>query len=253
MKPIVGAQLYTVRDYAKTPEEIRETFIKVKNIGYTTVQVSGLGAIAPERMKEILDETGLKIAVTHVSFDRLTKDLSGLVKEHKLWGCQYIGLGSMPGDYRGYDGVMRFCEIFNAVGKNLAAEGMKFFYHNHRFEMEKFGDKTMLDVMAENTDPSGFGFLIDTYWLVAGGGNPVSWLKKFSGRIECIHLKDMKVVSDRQHICEIGRGNLDWSEILSAAEAGGTKYALVEQDSCDGNPFDSLEISCKYLNSIGYK
>ena len=253
MKPLIGAQLYTVRDYARTPEEIRDTFIKIKNIGYTTVQVSGLGAIAPERMKDILDETGLTISLTHVAYDRLINDLPGLIKEHKLWGCKHMGLGAMPAEFRTLDGLMRFCEIFNSVCKSLASEDMKFYYHNHRFELEKFGSKTMLDIIAENTDPSVFGFTLDFYWLVAGGGNPATWIKKLAGRIENIHLKDMRVVNDRADMCEVGLGNLDWLDILTVGEKYGTKNAFVEQDICDKNPFDSLDISLKYLNSIGYR
>jgi hypothetical protein len=37
MSKIAGAQLYTIRDYAKTPEDINESLRKIKEIGYTTV------------------------------------------------------------------------------------------------------------------------------------------------------------------------------------------------------------------------
>lgn len=37
----IGAQLYTVRDYAKTTEDFAETLKKIADIGYRIVQVSG--------------------------------------------------------------------------------------------------------------------------------------------------------------------------------------------------------------------
>ena len=43
----VAAQLYTVRDFAKTPADIATTLKKIRAIGYEAVQVSGVGPIAP--------------------------------------------------------------------------------------------------------------------------------------------------------------------------------------------------------------
>ena len=41
----VGIQLYTLRDYCKTPEDIYNTLKRVADIGYTCVQMSGIGKI----------------------------------------------------------------------------------------------------------------------------------------------------------------------------------------------------------------
>ncbi|RKX34780.1 MAG: sugar phosphate isomerase/epimerase, partial [Verrucomicrobia bacterium] len=39
----VAAQLYTLRDHIKTPADIAASMKKVREIGYTAVQVSGMG------------------------------------------------------------------------------------------------------------------------------------------------------------------------------------------------------------------
>jgi hypothetical protein len=36
---VVAAQLYTLRDYMKTPEDIRKSLKKVSEMGYTAVQI----------------------------------------------------------------------------------------------------------------------------------------------------------------------------------------------------------------------
>ena len=53
----IGAQLYTVRDFCKTPEDFAETLKKVADIGYRTVQVSGTCAYEPEWLAEQLGTT----------------------------------------------------------------------------------------------------------------------------------------------------------------------------------------------------
>ena len=61
----IGAQLYTVRDYAKTTEDFAETLKKIADIGYRIVQVSGTCGYEPEWLAEQLKATGLKCVLTH--------------------------------------------------------------------------------------------------------------------------------------------------------------------------------------------
>ena len=50
----------------------------------------------------------------------------------------------------------------------------------------------------------------------------------------------------------IGQGSMNFAKIVKAAEAAGTKYALVEQDNCYGrDPFECLKQSYEYLKSLG--
>jgi sugar phosphate isomerase/epimerase len=50
-------------------------------------------------------------------------------------------------------------------------------------------------------------------------------------------------------MCEIGAGNLDWPRIVAAAERSGCRWYIVEQDTCLGDPVDSLAQSYRYLAS----
>ena len=45
---VLGAQLYTLRDYIRDERDIRFTLAQVAKMGYTTVQVSGMGPIDPQ-------------------------------------------------------------------------------------------------------------------------------------------------------------------------------------------------------------
>ncbi len=91
---------------------------------------------------------------------------------------------------------------------------------------------------------------IDTYWVQAGGANPVTWIKKVSGNMGVMHLKDFRIVDDEQQFAEIGQGNMEWVEILEAANEVGVIYAAVEQDSFTEDPLESLRVSYDYLKSL---
>lgn len=47
----------------------------------------------------------------------------------------------------------------------------------------------------------------------------------------------------RQVQAEVGEGNLDWSAIFDACAKAGTRWLIVEQEECAGDPFASLAIS----------
>ena len=68
-----------------------------------------------------------------------------------------------------------------------------------------------------------------------------------------VHFKDLKMKTDNKYeMAEIGEGNLDWDAIIKACEEAGTKWALVEQDVCQRDPFESLKMSYDYLITKGF-
>lgn len=247
-KKNIAAQLYTLRDFLKTPDEIGLTLKKVKEIGYSAIQASGVGPVDPKELKRMADEAGLKICASHISYDRLKEDLDAVMEEHKVWDCNYVGLGIMPRQFWGTrEGYLTFAKEFNEISKKIFHHGLKFIYHNHNLEFERFGDETGLDLLLLNTDPETFGVELDTYWIQAGGGNPVEWIKKVKGRMDVVHFKDMTVSGFNQLFAEIGEGNLNWHAIIDVCRETGVKWYAVEQDVCRRDPFESLQISYNYL------
>ena len=248
---VIGAQLYTLREFMKTPAEIRTTFARVKELGYEAVQVSGLGEIEAEELKEIASEAELKIVATHISYEQIVKDPQTVIAEHKLWNCRHVAIGGLPEEYRSEEGFARFAREASAAVRPLIDAGLTFSYHNHSFELERFGDKTGLEIIYEESDPEMFSAEIDTYWIQHGGANPVTWLRKLKERMYIVHLKDMAIEGRNQLYAEVGEGNLEWPEILQACKEAGVEWYLIEQDICQRDPFESLAISLRNLRELG--
>ena len=249
----IGAQYFTLRDFAKTIEDFDETCRKVKEIGYKLVQISGTPLGATE-MKEVLDKYGLKVVTTHRSFDDFLNNLEEIIEYNKTLGCELCGVGAMPARYRdSEEGVNQFIKEMNEVAAKIKEAGMCFGYHNHAFEFVKFDGKFIMDRLIEESDPDAVNFIVDTYWLQYGGVNPAKFIKKLGERAMAIHFKDFKIVpGGKIEIAEVGEGNLDWDEIIAACDEAGAKWALVEQDSCDDNPFTCIKTSYDYLKTKGF-
>jgi sugar phosphate isomerase/epimerase len=225
---------------------------KIRQMGYTAVQISAIGPIPDPEVKAILDEEGLEVCITHIGFDRLQNEIEAVIQQHRLWNCQNVAVGSMPVEYRADEASFRrFAQEAQAVGKKLYEAGLTFSYHNHSFEFTRFGKRTGLQLLFEETDARYLQAELDTYWIQHGGGDPAAWILQMKDRMPVVHLKDMLILDGSQVMAEIGNGNLNWPAILEACREAGVKWYAVEQDVCQRDPFESLKISYENLSSMG--
>lgn len=253
MNKRIGAQYYTIRDYARTMEDFEESCRKVREIGYQTVQISGTPLKAAE-MKPVLDHYGLKVTVTHRSFEDFRDNLAEVMEYNRTLGCDLCGLGCMPVWAReNSESLTRFIREAGETASKLHKEGLYFGYHNHAFEFAKLDGRFLMDRLTEETDPEEFRFITDTYWIQAGGLDPAAFIRKLGSRTMAVHFKDLKANLDNTtEMAEVGEGSLNWDGIIAACEEAGVKWALVEQDTCRRNPFESLKISYDYLTGKGF-
>lgn len=247
----IGAQLYTVRDSCKALDDFALTLRKVSDIGYRMVQVSGTCDFPAEWLRGELSKNGLECAVTHTPAQRLLNEPEKVAEEHKIFGCKYAGLGWNAFRLDEGDTPQRFIEQYLPAAQRLRENGVKFMYHNHDQEFQKVDGKLIMDILGEAFSPELMGFIVDTFWVQAGGGDPAWWLRKLSGRIPCIHLKDYAY---GRKFAVIGEGNINFDAVFKAAEDGGTEVMLVEQDDCYGEePLECLKRSFNYLRSRGFE
>lgn len=246
----IGAQLYTVRAFCQTLDGLAETLRRVADIGYRYVQVSGSCAFEGAWLGEQLRKNGLQCVLTHTPVDRLAGDLPRVLADHAAFGCERVGLGWYSFDEEKGEGYERFLETYRPVARGIREGGGYFMYHNHDQEFRRLGGKLIMERLMEDFPARDMGFTLDTFWVQASGGDPAQWLERLSGRIPCIHLKDYAY---GRRMAVVGEGNINFDRVFEMAEAGGTRYMLVEQDDCNGeNPFDCLRRSYGYLTAQGF-
>ena len=241
----IGAQLYTVHDFTKTLDDLAETLKKVADIGYTTVQVSGTCAYEGDWLAEQLKKTGLSCVITHSDPAKIASETEAVIAKHDLFDCNGIGIG-----YYSMDKYDEFVTLFKPAAKLISASGKFLSYHNHDSEFRRAPDgKLYLQKLVEDFDKDELKFTLDTYWVQAGGGDPIWWINYLKGRVPCIHFKDMGY---GKAMMPVGEGNMNFDGIIKACHDTGIEYALVEQDNCNGeDPFDCLARSYRYLKAQG--
>jgi sugar phosphate isomerase/epimerase len=254
--PILAAQVYTIRDFIKTARDFATSMTKLRAIGYTAVQLDleHHPDLPAGNIKHICDDVGLGICIAHFDYDLFLNDLAAVVERHKIWDCPNTAIVAMPDRYHvaGEDGYRRFAAEATQVGERLAAAGIILSYHNHSFEFVRFGKQTGLEIIFAESDPRYLKAEIDTYWVQHGGSDPAFWIRRVKDRMPVVHFKDMAILPDNtQAFAEVGEGNLNWPAILDACEVAGVQWAVVEQDVCQHDPFESLRMSYANLAALG--
>lgn len=252
----IGAQLFTLRTYLQNERDLGRALERVARIGYSAVQLSGLGNIPAKAVRHLCDENGLKIVLTHNPEHRFLHQIDALIEEHQIYGCKYVGLGMMSEKYHQPHWLPCFGEDFLSPAQKLKDAGMLFMYHNHAFEFARMPDgRTLMEHLMEMLPADVMGITADTYWLQFAGVDVKGWLSGHADRLLCVHLKDMTAVGFENRMAAVGEGNLDFSGILDILKENGvTEYALVEQDNCYGrSPFECMEKSYRYLKALGYE
>ena len=248
----LGVQLYTVRDFMNTPEEVRDTFRKLKAMGYDEGQTAG-AKIPYDQYAAIAREEGIDLVGTHESLQRMIDDFpAALAIQKVLNDCPVMGTGGgglMP---TVADAEKKIAQM-NEICAKLKPLNMLFSYHNHSHEFLKLENgKTAFEMICDGLDKETGTICLDTFWVQNGGGDVRYWIDRLAGRIEILHLKDMKKSMHendwfKTYYCEIGQGNLYWEGIMDSAEKAGVKHYVVEQDIAE-DPFKSLAISSEYLH-----
>lgn len=255
----LGAQLYTVRFVIKEHEQ--EVLRRIAQIGYTEVEATirdDLDAMAP-----LLAQDNLKLVSTHLDSalfsGKAQVSLEESIEKAKKHGVSYLVYPYVPPAERGgVEQYRKLADHMNEAGRKVHEAGMTFCYHNHAFEFGGEPGQRAIDVFEERLDKKFVNFELDVFWVSVAGHDPVEMLKKFSGRVPLLHLKDKKAGTPVQYnekvpkdtFKEVGSGVVDIKAILSEAPRAGVKHYIVEQDQTPGDPVESLAMSYRFLRGV---
>ena len=243
-----GLNLFSIRNLIKTEEDFLDTAVKLRDMGYSSMQYSG-GEFLPDRIKRVSESSGLPICLTHVPYDRIVGDTNKLMEEHELFNCKSIGLGALSTKLLNDERELKSAiEKLNKAGETMQKNGFRFCYHHHSFEFYKMGDDTVFNYMLKNAPY--IDFTVDTYWLQYGGVDILSTIEKIGNRMAYLHLKDYKIAAKLKDdgtsykyepdFAPVGDGNLNFKAIIEKANSLNVIEYLVEQDNAAVLP-DSLE------------
>jgi len=247
----IGIQLYTIREMVN--KDFTGTLKILSEIGYNSVEAAGYGdrkfyGFEPQEYAKICKDYGMLPISSHSGIN--LENAEFVIEDTAKAGMSYLVLPSIPKEKRQtLEDYKHLAEEFNLIGEKCNKSGLKFGYHNHAFEFEKIEDQVPYDILLETTDPDLCFMQVDLFWMVYGGFDPFNYFKRYPGRFELWHVKDMDK-SEQRESTEIGQGIIDFPELFRKQKKSGMKYYFVEQEEFKMDMVESITMSYDYLNAL---
>ncbi len=253
----VGVQLYSFRD--SFSGDVMGTLDKVAAFGFREVELAGTYGMDADTFLAELKKRKLKAVSGHFGYDQWRDNPEAVVKEAKALGLKFAGCAwaAHKSPFTA-EQCREVAEVFNKAGAAANKEGIRFFYHNHGFEFQPYGDGTLFDLLMELTDPKLVSFQMDVLWTVHPGQDPVALLNKYGKRWKLMHLKDLRKGvkgdlsggTDVRNDVALGTGQVDLAAVLEAAQRAGVRHYFIEDES--PTVMDQVPQSLKFLSQVSW-
>lgn len=282
-KGLIGVQMSTIAPSKMPCFDAFESMQKLTDLGFHCVEISQVPMTAENvaGFRKAVEELGMKVSSCTAAVSPMMPGMPGeylsdpddfkkIVEDCRTLRCDMLRIGMLPMTCMGSrQKAVDFAKEADEMAARLKEEGIDLYYHNHHVEFTRYDGKYLLDILRDST--RNIGFELDTHWIHRGGEEPVSFIKKYAGRIRLLHLKDYRIGEVKMpqgpfdakafmeafngivQFAEVGEGTLPIKDCIEAGLAGGSEYFLIEQDECYGrDPFESLRISRDNLIGMGY-
>jgi sugar phosphate isomerase/epimerase len=247
----IGLALFTVRREAGA--DFEGTLRQIAAIGYRELDMyiyaSGL---EPPATRATLDRVGLTCPSARVTTVSLYRGWDRFLDAAAALGSRYVTLANVPPDERrDLRDWHELAEAFNRAGETATRAGLTFCYHNHAFEFEPLEGQIPFDLLLAETEPRLVKLQVDVYWITRGGRDVAAELRRLAGRVATLHLKDMD--STAAHgITSVGRGTINFAEVLRAATQTGVRHFFVEEDDPAPPALAALRASYEFLRNLDF-
>jgi sugar phosphate isomerase/epimerase len=264
-KPGIGLQLYTIRDAMAT--DVAGSLKKVADAGYKYIELAGYADgkfynMEPVEFRKLVNSLGMEILSSHTQVEAqgITLDnAKKMAEDHAKLGVKYCVQPWVVEEARtSVVSYQKMVADWNKVGSIMKEHGIMFGYHNHNFEFDTVEGKIpYFDIFLAELDKDLVTMELDIFWVSKAGQNPVEIIKKYPGRFQIFHMKDMYTneapfftTTGVKDFAPVGEGIINFKDIMAVKDIAGMKYMIVEQDqSRDGRPFDDIQKSITNLKT----
>jgi sugar phosphate isomerase/epimerase len=263
--PEIGLQLYTIRD--AMDKDVPGSLKKVSEIGYKYIELAGYAdgkfyKYEPIEFRKMVNDLGMEILSSHTQVEGAGVTLDNakkMAEDHAKLGVKYCLQPWIVEEMRTtIASYQRMAANWNQIGEIMKEFGMQFGYHNHNFEFGTLEGKIpYFDVMLADLDKNLVTMELDIFWTTKAGQDPVEIFKKYPGRFQLLHMKDMYTKEAPffttvgvKDFAPVGDGVIDFKRILAEKKTAGMKYMVVEQDQSRAEtPFEDIKTSLVNLTT----
>lgn len=242
--PSISYQLYSSRNWPGV-----ETLDMLERLGIEEVEGFGPWLDDPAATRALLDARGMKMPTAHFALDLVEGDPGRTLETAKALGVEavivpFLSPAERPSDRAGWQA---FAKRLAAAGKPVRDAGLGYGWHNHDFELTETADGCLpIEEIAAHPE---IGLELDLAWIHVAGGDPAQWIRRYSGRIIAVHIKDRAPEGENEDEggwSDLGEGVVDYTRIIPALGEADVERWVIEHD----NPKDHVRFATRSFNAV---
>lgn len=227
MATTLAFQLYSLRKFEGGWDA---AFEAVQSMGITTIE-PWCGAVPNDpdaetsvaSMRASLERAGMRLACGHMTvaeYDARYEEWSRFLLDYgsDTWVIPFAKADNL-------DEWLALLPKFREMQRRLAADGLDLAYHNHHMELEKLGEKYVMEHLLDEMPELKAQFHIAQFTPSRGISLP-DWIRKYEGRVCSLHLNDA-TETGKAHL---GEGACRAKESIKAALETGVDTFIIETD-----------------------
>jgi sugar phosphate isomerase/epimerase len=224
---------------------------RMAEIGYTQLE-GGLHGTSPAEYLAFLKKIGLKLVSCGVKFgQKVPPDALDTAKAlHAEYATIFWPWFYSPEKVT-LPQLKEIAEQLNRLGEQCKTAGLRLAVHNHDKEFRLLEGKPVFDHLLDLTQPELVAVELDLCWVVNGGADPVDYFKRYPGRFELFHVKDLSPPPAQRPVAAVGSGRIDFARIFAHSKQAAVKYYIVELEG-PASTMQAAEDSYKYLRQLKF-
>lgn len=223
MKPAIALQLWSIKDDCE--RNFDDAIKKVRDMGYDGVEFAGYYGKTADEINQLLTDTGLGIAGSHVPYEHLREALDETLDFEKAIGNTRVVVPFAS--FQTLEGWEGFANDLNRFSQSASKRGIELYYHNHAHEFSDIENQDMLSFLNKNVE--SLYYEVDLYWLSYAGINEFDWVDAHKEAIGLFHFKDKQVTPVES--TELGAGVLPIKKYVEKAKELHMPWLIVEQEA----------------------
>jgi sugar phosphate isomerase/epimerase len=234
----IGTQLWCVRK--QLAGDIPGTLKALGGLGYEAVELENAFGRSGAEWRTHLDAAGLEACGFHHTLAELSGDkLAASLEFNRAIGNRNLIIRSLaPEVYGSADLLKKTADQVNEVAARLKPHQMRVGYHNHTSDFNRIDGEYWWNRFADHTSKDVILQLDTGNASEMEGVTPQALIKRNAGRTISMHVKPY---SKKDPNAYLGKDELDWPAIMTAAETqGGIEWYIIEYEKEGVPPLEAL-------------
>lgn len=245
----IGCQTWPVRaeiekDFAGTLKDLRASGMETIELcsPHSYREFAALAKMGGAQVKRTIEAEGLRCESCHYGWRELRENLDERIAYARDLGLKQMVLSTfgLPATAKLAD-WSRAAEEMNGVAEKIRKAGMAAGFHNHNGEFQQVEGTLVYDELMKRFDAKLVGMQFQTA-VVSIGYEAATYFDKYPRRFLSIHAADWSAAKKEQ--VALGKGDIDWKKLFTAAKKGGVKNYFLEMDP------DLMKASVPYLRDL---